>query len=44
MGDPTAASSAMEAALVAAGTRKDAAHLFVNNIVGNTGATTFMET
>ena len=43
MGDPTAASSAMEAALVAAGTRKDAARLFVKRIVGNAGATTFME-
>ena len=43
MGDTTAASSAMEAALIAAGTRKDAAQLFVNKVVGNTGATTFME-
>ena len=43
MGDPTAASSAMEAALIAAGTCKDAAQLFVNKIVGNTGATNFME-
>ena len=38
MGDPTAASSAMEAVLIAAGTLKDAAQLFVNNIVGNPGA------
>ena len=43
MGDPTAASSAMEAALIAAGTHRDAAKLFVNKIVGNAGATTFME-
>ena len=43
MGDTTAASSAMEAALIATGTRKDAAQLFVNKIVGNVHATTFME-
>ena len=43
MGDPTAASSAMEAELIAAGTRKDAAQLFVNKIISNPGATTFME-
>ena len=43
MGDPTAASSAMEAVLIAAGTRKDAAQLLVNNIIGNPGATTFMK-
>ena len=43
MGDDTAASSAMEAALIAAGTRKDAAQLFFNKIIGKPGATTFME-
>ena len=43
MGDPTAASSAMEAALVAAGTHKDAAQLFVNKIIGNDGVTVVME-
>lgn len=43
MGDPTAASSAMEAARIAAGTRKDAAQLFVNKILGNPSATSVME-
>ena len=43
MGDPAAASSAMEAALIAAGSRKDAAQLFVNKVVDNTVATTVME-
>ena len=43
MGDPTAASPAMEAALVAAGTHKDAPQLFVNQIIGNSGDTTFMD-
>ena len=43
MGDTEAASSAMQAALVAAGTHKDAAQFFVDKIIGSSNATTFME-